>query len=46
MLALCFFSRLTVDEAGVASGISPGALKRERGRAGGWLFRETSGNLA
>ena len=39
------FSGLTIEDAAVAPGISPGTVKREWSAARSWLFREMSGHV-
>jgi len=42
LVELRFFSGLTIEEAAVALGTSPGTVKREWSTARAWLFREMS----
>lgn len=44
LVELRFFGGLTIEEAAVALGISPGTVKREWSTARAWLFREISRN--
>ena len=42
LVELRFFSGLTIEEAAVALGTSPGTVKRDWSTARAWLFREMS----